>query len=122
MCFTRKINSKISKLNHIITSYRCFKNFNEEAFISDLASDLNDFSACHSDINDDIANWYGILVKHLDRHAPFKTKRVKTKHLPEWYNDDIAFARKQRDNYKRRKSWSQFKKYRNRVKKIDKVR
>ena len=118
VCFTRKINSKISKLNHITTSYRCFKNFNEEAFISDLASDLNDFSACHSDINDDISNWYGILVKHLDRHAPFKTKRVKTKHLPEWYNDEIAFARKQRDNYKRRKSWSEFKKYRNKVKKL----
>ena len=118
VCFTRKINSKISKLNHITTSYRCFKNFNEEAFISDLASDLNDFSACHSDINDDISNWYGILVKHLDRHAPFKTKRVKTKHLPEWYNDEIAFARKQSDNYKRRKSWSEFKKYRNKVKKL----
>ena len=100
VCFTRKINCKISKSDHITTSYRCFKSFNEDAFITDLTSDLNNFSASNSDINDDVTIWYNILLKHLDCHAPFKTKRVKTKHLPDWYNDEIVSARKLRNNCK----------------------
>ena len=43
VCFKRKINCKISKSDHITTSYRCFKSFNEDAFITDLTSDLNIF-------------------------------------------------------------------------------
>ena len=83
VCFSRKINNKISKCDHITTSYRCFKNFNEDAFISDLTSELNDFSASKSDINEDISIWYNIILKHLDCHAPYKIKRVKTKYLPD---------------------------------------
>ena len=86
VCFSRKINNKISKCDHITTSYRCFKNFHEDTFISDLTSDLNDFSASKSDINEDISIWYSIILKHLDCHAPYKFKRVKTKYLPDWYN------------------------------------
>ena len=44
ICFSRKINSKIKKTTHTSTSYRCFKNFNEELFVSDLAHDFNTFS------------------------------------------------------------------------------
>ena len=121
VCFSRKINNKVSKSDHITTSYRCFKTFNEDAFISDLTSDLNNFSASKSDINEDISIWYSILLKHLDCHAPYKIKRVKTKQLPDWYNDEIAHARKMRDNCKRRKLWSDYKKYRNKAKHLIRV-
>ena len=30
VCFTRKISNRISKLKHVTTKYRCFKNFNED--------------------------------------------------------------------------------------------
>ena len=42
-------------------------------------------------------------------------QRVKTKHLPNWYNDEIASAIKLRDNCKRRNLWSVNKRYRNKV-------
>ena len=116
ICFTRKINNKIRKTVHITSRYRCFKNFNEESFITDLSRDLNHFTLDRSDINDDISVWYSIIQKHLDQHAPYKTNRVKTDKLPEWYNEDIALARRKRDNFKRRKLWSDYKIFRNKTK------
>ena len=110
VCFSRKINNKISKSDHITTSYRSFKNFNEDAFISDLSGDLNSFTVSpQSDINDDLMIWYSIFLKHLDHHTPYKTKRVKSKKLPDWYNDEIAATRKRRDACKRRHLWPEYK-------------
>lgn len=40
VCFSRKINSRISKVKHITTSYRCFKHCNENNFLSELTKDL----------------------------------------------------------------------------------
>ena len=100
ICFTRKINNKIRKTKHITTRYRSFKNFNEDSFRADLASDLNNFTVDQPDINKDISVWYNIIQKHLDQHAPYKTSQVKTKKLPEWYNQEIALARRKRDNSK----------------------
>ena len=59
--FTRKINSKIAKAEHITTSYRCFKYFNEIAFVNDLSNDLNNFTVNRPIINDDISAWYAIV-------------------------------------------------------------
>ena len=53
VCFSRKTNCKISKNEHITTTYRSFKNFNETHFLQDLATDLGSFSdiLVDSDIN-----------------------------------------------------------------------
>ena len=40
VCVTRKINCKISKNDHITTSYRSFKNFDEELFLHELIFDV----------------------------------------------------------------------------------
>ena len=61
VCITRKIN-KAAKSEHITTSYRCFKLFNENAFINDLSIDLNNFNINSSNINDDISEWYNIVL------------------------------------------------------------
>ena len=106
VCFTRKSN-RISKSKHVTTKYRCFKNLNEDVFIANLSSYLNFF------VNEDLSSWYDIVLKHLNQHAPYKTKRVKTSKLPDWYNDEIAQARRKRDDFKRRKLWADFKTYRN---------
>lgn len=116
ICFTRKINFKISKAEHTSTSYRCFKVFNEESFISDLSNELNTFTLSQSDIDDDVTAWYVLIIKHLDRHAPLKTKRVKTKRLPDWYTPEIIQARKMRDISKSQKNWTDYKRYRNTTK------
>ena len=106
VCTTRKINFKIVKSEHITTSYRCFKRFNENAFLNDLSSDLDNFTTTSSNINDDISEWYNIFLKHLDNHAPIKVKRVKPQRLSDWYNQDIETSRKQRDSCKRRLQWT----------------
>ena len=63
VCFSRKINNKISESDHITTSYRSFKTFNEDAFINDLSGDLNRFTVGpQSDINDDLMIWYSIFL------------------------------------------------------------
>ena len=72
----------MSKSDHITTSYRSFKTFNEDAFINDLSGDLNNFTVSpQSDINDDLMIWYSIFLKHLDHHAPYKTRSVKSKNF-----------------------------------------
>lgn len=82
VCFSRKVNIKISKSDHITTSYRSFKTFNEDAFINDLSGDFSNFTINpQSDINDDLIVWYSIFLNHIDHHAPCKTKRVKSKKI-----------------------------------------
>ena len=101
------------------TTYRSFKTFNEDEFIKDLAADLRNFSVdLQSDINDDLTVWYTIFLKNLDHHAPYKTKRVKSKKLPEWYNDEISNVRRKRDACKRNHLWSEYRKYRNMTKSL----
>lgn len=70
VCFTRKINCKISKSEHISTSYRCFKKFDETLFLTDLASDLDSLVVNESDIDEDFDVLYSNMTKHLDYHAP----------------------------------------------------
>ena len=43
ICLTRKINCKITKTAHLITTYRCFKQFDETKILLDLENDLSTF-------------------------------------------------------------------------------
>lgn len=118
ICITRKNNCKITKHEHITTKFRSFKNFNESQFLQDLAADLEPFCCLSpdSDINEDCACWVSAITRQLDRHAPLKIRRVKSNRLPEWFNEDIAEARKLRDINKRLKNWATYKQYRNKTK------
>ena len=113
ICFTRKINNKVTKSCHTTTTYRCFKTFDEELFLKDLSEEFSKYSISESDIEDDFSVWYNIFTKQLNQHAPVKTKRVKTKQMPLWFNPEITAARKNRDFYRKRKLWTEYKKYRN---------
>ena len=91
--FSRKINNKIMKPDHITTSYRFFETFKDVAFINDIMGDLNIFTVGpQSDINDDLMIWYSFFLKHLDHNAPYKTKRVKSKKILVWYNEEIVLT------------------------------
>ena len=50
VCLTRKINNKVAKTEHMPTSYRCFKRFNESLYLSDLGSGLESFSLSNMSI------------------------------------------------------------------------
>ena len=82
VCFKRKINAKISKSDHITTSYLCFKMFDESLFLTDLTSCLETFELNRKTVDEDFAVWHSILTQCLDRHAPIKIKRVKSARLP----------------------------------------
>ena len=118
VCFSRKTNCKISKNEHITTTYRSFKNFNETHFLQDLATDLGSFSdiLVDSDINEACFTWIKTIQHQLDHHAPVKSRRVKHKRLPEWSNQEIMTTRKLRDISKRHGNWPDYKKYRNKTK------
>ena len=118
VCFSRKTNCKISKNEHITTTYRSFKNFNETHFLQDLATDLGSFSdiLVDSDINEACFTWIKTIQHQLDHHAPVKSRRVKYKRLPEWSNQEILTTRKLRDISKRHGNWPDYKKYRNKTK------
>ena len=118
VCFSRKINCKIKKTEHTTISFRCFKNFNEESFTSELSNELSAFTLSQSDINEDVDSWYAIINKHLNRHAPIKTRRVKSKRLPDWFTPEIMKARKNRDNSKNKNNWTDYKRYRNMTKNL----
>ena len=55
---------------------------------------------------------YDLLI-YLDHHAPYKTKGIKSKKIPDWYNDEITLVSRKRDACKRKKLWDEYKKYRN---------
>ena len=41
--------------------------------------------------------------------------------MPDWYNEEIAQARRKRDDFKRKKLWADFKTYRNKTKQLIKI-
>ena len=62
-----------------------------------------------SDINDDVATWYAIINRHLDRHAPTNIRRVKSERLPDWFTPEIMEVRRMRDNSKCENNWADYK-------------
>ena len=76
---------------------RCFKNFEEEIFLSELSNVLQSVSVTATDSNQNFTRWTQVFMSILDKHAPFKTKRVKESKQPEWINDYIKAAIRLRD-------------------------
>ena len=48
--------------------------------------------AVNTNIN--FENWTSAFMKIFNKHAPFKSKRVKRETQLEWHNDEIKLARK----------------------------
>ena len=115
ICFARKVNAKIPKADHVVTSYRCFKAFDETAFLVDLEHDLRHFEINQDTVDDDFGALHAIIINLLDKYAPIKTRRVKSSRLPAWYSPEIGQARMARDKCKRQKQWTEYKRYRNDV-------
>ena len=115
ICFTRTVSKAQKKRrSHMSIQYRCFRKFDNEAFLSDLSTAL---SRLHftSNTDDNFSMWTKSFTSILDKHAPNKTKRVKRETQPEWFNNDIKEASKKRDIYHKQKNWKQYKYWRNKT-------
>ena len=83
-----------------------------------MCSALESFEVSQSHVDDDFTKWFSVIQNHLDRHAPLKTRWVKSKRMPEWFTLDIRDARKLRDHYKRSKNRSKFKENRSKMRNL----
>ena len=81
LTWSRK-GAKISTAGHKTTTYRNFANFDENTFICDLIA--SPFSMVYnlSDPNDAMEFWIKTFSEVYNKHAPFKTKRVRQKAKP----------------------------------------
>ena len=115
ICFTRTVSKAHKKRHsHINIQYRCFRKFDNDAFLSDLSTSLNRFHYTNN-IDNNFSMWTESFTSVLDKHAPNKTKRVKRQTQPEWFNNDIKEASKKRDIYHKQKNWKQYKYWRNKT-------
>ena len=117
VCLTwSKKGIKIPRCVHKNVSYRSYKNFNPEDFLSDLS--LANFSAVYQHTNPDTALgvWYDIFKCIFDMHVPTKTKRVRHNTRPPWLNDEIVAEIKIREKLLSKTGRNEaFKKQRNKV-------
>lgn len=108
---------KAKRNQHSYITYRSFKDFNEDAFLSDLSrAPFNDIYQL-TDPQEAMSLWFRLLLGVLNHHAPVKRKRVRQAHLPPWFNDDIQKAMALRKELRKDKSKKkEFKKQKNVVK------
>lgn len=114
--FVRRLTSKdiIGGIHKTIT-YRSFQCLNETIFKSDLS--MSSLYHCEfiSDPNSSLDHFYSVLNQTLNKHVPLKIKRVRRVHQPEWFNNEIKEAIRQRDNYHHNNDFKNYKTWRNRV-------
>ena len=78
-------------------------------FLDDLSEQVNTLVISQTDINAKFSNWTSKFMAVFDKHAPIRQKRVKREKQPEWINDEIKTAMKQRNIYHGLKDWRQYK-------------
>jgi hypothetical protein len=66
--------------------YRSFKKFNESNFLNDI-NNINT-QLLTGDINEKVSIYLDLLKATIDRHAPIKTKCIKSKQVP-YMNDNL---------------------------------
>ena len=97
----RKLRGGVKHQHKYITS-RQLKNFNQEAFLSDL-SEVNweALVADAQDIDDAVRKWTQICSLILEKHAPTLRRRLSDRYTP-WLNADYFKLAKTRDKLKTR--------------------
>ena len=100
---------------HKTVEVRQLKNFNEAEFLRDLRMiDWNRVTR-HNNPNEMWDFWKHLLASVIDKHAPFRTKRVKNKRSP-WITNEIMREIHKKDFLKKNAAstndpliWNQFK-------------
>ena len=78
----RKLPSGVKRQHKYITS-RQLKNFNQNAFLSDLSEvDWEAIVAIAHDIDDAVRQWTHIFALIVEKHAPTLSRRVSDRFTP----------------------------------------
>ena len=116
VCITwMKKGSKIPKSYHKTVTYRSFANFDENRFLFDLANSPLSNVYNFTDPEEALTFWCNTFLNVYDKHAPFKTKRIKHSTKPPWILKEIDDAICIRDNLLKTKQYEEFRKQRNKV-------
>ena len=77
-CCTLSVQTVKSVLNvHSSIVYRCFKQFDERAFLMDLHVIPFENVYNFSDLNVALSHWIDVFLDLINKHAPLEKKRVK---------------------------------------------
>ena len=112
-CFVLKSSFGMKHI-HTKLKYRCYKHLNEASFIDDLSHVPWNVIETFDDVDDCLDTWYKLFLVVIDKHLPWKERRVKRKQQPKWLTDDIIQCMSKRDQFKRRNDTVNYKATRNR--------
>ena len=106
---------KVPRNSHKTINYRCFSNFNADIFLLDLMnSSLSDVYQ-YTDPNEAFEVWCNNFLNIYNKHAPFKTKRVRHVAKVPWITREIYDEINLRDHLLKSGHNEEYKKQRNKV-------
>ena len=116
-CKKQITTPKYRKDTHIYTTFRTFKHFNKDSFLTDLSFAPLPNVYNYSDPNLALNCWYSIFLPILNKHAPFIHRRVKHAKFPQWITHEIRQAMDDRDDLKAASKQSpEYKRAKNKIK------
>ena len=100
---------------HQVITYRSFKSFDEACFLNELCMIPWEIIENFDTIDDVLLAWTSLFTEVLDKHAPFKSHRIKRKYQPEWLTSEILDLIKERNRYKLNGNMDAYRTLRNNV-------
>ena len=109
---TRKLGVKKSSMRNKIT-FNDYSKFTDQA-IECLFSNVNWHNLLnHTDINDMFEEFNNIFTSLILKMVKKKTRYVKSKSVPDWFDHEVRGHAKERDKLKQTGDWIRYKKQRN---------
>ena len=119
------VNMKKKQNSHKLVKYRDYKSFVPELFLNDVTKCFSNIDEFNEDTNACWLKWKSNFLTICDKHAPFKTRRLKQRSNP-WMTKDILNMMYKRnhihkkalnshDPNERKTLWNQYKHMRNKV-------
>lgn len=116
ICFTwAKRGIKVPQNYHKIINYRSFSCFDKDLFLFDLMNSCLPSVYQFTNPDEALEVWYHNFLNVYNKHAPFKTKRVKNYPQKPWMTQSIAIEISQRDELLDKGNQEEFKTQRNKV-------
>ena len=107
-------------------TYRSYKSFNEDSFVTDLSTAPYHVGEIFNDIDDTYWFFNALTMKIVDEHAPLKTKQIKGRKVP-YMNGELRKAinvknmlKRKYDKCNNQTNWTRYKLQRNIVTKLRK--
>ena len=111
----RKLSNCVKSNTHQTITYRSFKNFDKNRFISDMQDVPWETIEYFNDINEIVEVWNTMFLEVVNKHAPLKSHRIKRKYQPDWLTPQILDCIKERDKCKVSGKMDEYRILRNRV-------